>query len=74
MKVTYPEPLKKGVVIGVTAPSSGAEESLHILLSKAKENVEAQGYKVVMGETAWTQQKGRSAPKEKRAEELMFFL
>ena len=74
MKVTYPKPLKRGDVIGVTAPSSGAEESLHILLSKAKENVEAHGYKVVMGETAWTQQKGRSAPKEKRAEELMSFL
>lgn len=74
MKVNYPKPLKRGDVIGVTAPSSGAEESQHTLLFKAKENVEAHGYKVVMGETAWMQQKGRSAPKEKRAEELMSFL
>lgn len=74
MKVKYPRSLKTGDTIGVTAPSSGAQKPLHILLSKAKENVEARGYRVVTGETAWTQQKGRSASKEKRAEELMSFL
>ena len=74
MKVRYPKSLKIGDTIGVTAPSSGAQEPLHILLSKAKENVEACGYRVVTGETAWTQHKGRSASKEKRAEELMSFL
>lgn len=74
MPIRYPKPLQKGDTIGVTAPSSGVEESLHILLTKAKANVETKGYSVVIEETAWNQQKGRSAAKEKRAEELMALL
>ncbi|MDN7243550.1 LD-carboxypeptidase [Planococcus sp. N028] len=74
MPIQYPKPLQQGDLIGVTAPSSGVENSLHVLLSKAKEQVEAKGYSVVIGETAWTQKKGRSGEKEQRAKELMDFL
>src|SRR5699024_6771917 len=71
--VNYPKPLKTGDKIGVTAPSSGVEEHLHLLLHKAKENVEKAGFKVIAGDTIWTEDKATSAPKEKRAEELISF-
>lgn len=74
LNIRYPDALQKGNLIAVTAPSSGTEESTHNLLEKAKERVEENGFHVVFGETAWTQKKGRSASKEKRAKELMSFL
>jgi muramoyltetrapeptide carboxypeptidase len=72
--IIYPKPLKKGDRIAVTAPSSGVEEHLHILLHQARENVTRAGFTVVEGETIWTENKAASAPKEKRAQELMNFL
>lgn len=71
--IKYPKPLKVGGKIGVTAPSSGVEKSLHILLKKAKENVEKEGYFVIEGDTIWTENKAKSSSKEKRANELMSF-
>ncbi|MFJ7973971.1 S66 peptidase family protein [Psychrobacillus sp. NPDC096389] len=73
-KIKYPKPLQPSSYIGVTAPSSGVESSLHILIEKAKLQVEKMGVQVIIGETARTQHKGRSASKEKRADELMKFL
>lgn len=71
MKIKYPTSLKLNSCIGVTAPSSGVEESLHILVDEAKLQVEKKGFKVLIGETVLTQHKGKSASKEKRVEELM---
>lgn len=71
--VKYPKPLEIGNKIGVTAPSSGVEEHLHILLHKAKENVEKEGFKVIEGDTIWTEYRATSASKEKRAEEFVSF-
>lgn len=65
MKIKYPASLKPDSLIGVTAPSSGVEESLHILVDEAKLQVEKKGFKVLIGETVLTQHKGRSASKEK---------
>jgi muramoyltetrapeptide carboxypeptidase len=73
-KIQYPRPLKVGDRIAVTAPSSGVQERFHILLHKARERVTQAGYSVIEGETIWTQNKAASAPKEKRAEELLKFL
>lgn len=74
MKIKYPTSLKLNSCIGVTAPSSGVERSLHILVDEAKQQISRKGFKVIIGETVLTQYKGRSASKEKRAEELMSFL
>lgn len=73
MKIKYPLALKPNDCIGVTAPSSGVESSLHILLEEAKLQVEKNGFKVLIGETVLTQHKGRSASIEKRVAELMNF-
>src|SRR5699024_8271813 len=69
--IKYPKPLKVGDKIGVTAPSSGVEKSLHILLEKAKENVDKEGYFVIEGDTIWTENKAKSSSKEIRAQLLL---
>ncbi|PTX55090.1 LD-carboxypeptidase [Melghirimyces profundicolus] len=72
--IRYPKPLRTGDKIAVTAPSSGVEESLHVLLREAKDRVTQAGFTVIEGSTIWNQCKGASAPKEERAKELMGFL
>ncbi|MBM7601065.1 muramoyltetrapeptide carboxypeptidase LdcA involved in peptidoglycan recycling [Virgibacillus halotolerans] len=72
--IKYPKPLKTGDQIAVTAPSSGVEESLHILLSKAKGNVEEKGFSVIEGDTIWTEYKAKSSSKEKRTKDFISFL
>ncbi|ERN51110.1 LD-carboxypeptidase [Alkalihalophilus marmarensis] len=67
--ITYPY-LKQSATIGVTAPSSGVPDNLHPLLKQACTRLEAKGYQIRSGTTAWTQQKARSASAEKRAEEF----
>ncbi|MCG7345599.1 LD-carboxypeptidase [Sporosarcina sp. ACRSL] len=69
--IRYPEPLRQGGTIGVTAPSSGVDESLHQLVHRAKHQFEKRGYPVNVGNTVWTQNKAASAAKEIRAAELM---
>ncbi|WP_274654724.1 S66 family peptidase [Paenibacillus humicola] len=71
--IRYPF-LKEGAVIGVTAPSSGVAEPLHDLVRQATLRLEAKGYRVVCGETVWTQKKAKSAPAPVRAAELNAFL
>lgn len=72
--VKYPPALEKDDEIAVTAPSSGVEEQLHMLVHKAKENVENKGFIVKIGETVWTETKSRSAKASIRAKELIKFL
>lgn len=66
--IQYPV-FKRGAAIGVTATSSGVKPELHHLLRKAKERMEKRGYRIVLGETVWTQEKAKSASAEKRAAE-----
>lgn len=67
--ITYPF-LKKGAIVGVTAPSSGVEPELHEMFKQAINRSEERGYPVVCGETVWTQDKAKSAPAEVRAKEF----
>lgn len=67
--ITYPV-LKKGSTIGVTAPSSGVPAELHELLTLACKRAEERGYSTVCKDTAWTQQKARSADAAIRAAEF----
>jgi muramoyltetrapeptide carboxypeptidase len=68
--ITYPL-FQKGATIGVTAPSSGVRKELHPLLKQACERMEQRGYRLICGETAWTQEKAKSASATKRAGEWM---
>lgn len=67
--IKYPF-LEKGATIGVTAPSSGVPTELHELLTTACIRMEQKGYKIFCGETVWSQDKAKSAPAKKRAEEF----
>lgn len=67
--ITYPS-LRNDSTIRVTAPSSGVPAALHVLLHQARARMEKQGYRVVWGDTVWTQDKAKSAPARQRAEEF----
>lgn len=67
--IKYPS-LPKHARIGVTAPSSGVGKEQHHLLKSAIKQMENMGYQVSMGETAWNQEKARSAASVQRAKEL----
>ena len=67
--IKYPF-LEKGATIGVTAPSSGVEAELHEMFKLACSRMEMKGFKVICGETVWTQEKAKSAPAQKRADEF----
>ncbi|RIW34000.1 LD-carboxypeptidase [Bacillus salacetis] len=67
--ISYPT-LKKEATIGVTAPSSGVQEALHDMFRLAIERMSSRGFNVVTGDTAWTQDKAKSAPSRNRAEEF----
>ncbi|QDP99628.1 LD-carboxypeptidase [Lysinibacillus fusiformis] len=67
--IKYPF-LEERTTIGVTAPSSGVPTELHELLKTACSRMETKGYKVIIGDTAWTQDMAKSAPAKKRAEEF----
>jgi len=68
--IKYPF-LENGATIGVTAPSSGVDEELHNMFKQSFERMKKEGYKVVCGETVWTQEKAKSSSAEKRANEFM---
>jgi len=70
--IQYPF-LEKEITIGFTAPSSGVPTELHELLKTACNRLKRKGYTVICGDTAWTQDKAKSAPASKRAEEFNFF-
>jgi muramoyltetrapeptide carboxypeptidase len=67
--IKYPL-LEKGTTIGVTAPSSGVPSELHELLNSAINSMQKKGFNVICGDTSWTQDKAKSAPAKKRAEEF----
>ncbi|TYP79688.1 S66 family peptidase [Paenibacillus methanolicus] len=67
--IRYPN-LQAGAAIGITAPSSGVQPELHGLVKQACARLEAKGYRLVVGETVWTQHKAKSAPADVRAAEL----
>ncbi|MCR6105648.1 LD-carboxypeptidase [Salipaludibacillus agaradhaerens] len=68
--ITYPPNLKENAHIGVTAPSSGVPDALHHLLHEAIKRQTERGYKITVGDTAWTQQNLTSASAIKRAAEF----
>ncbi|PLS03777.1 S66 family peptidase [Neobacillus cucumis] len=69
--ITYPHlRLDEGVLIGVTAPSSGVPNELHEVLKAALRRMEQRGFQVTSGDTAWTQSKAKSAPALIRAAEI----
>jgi muramoyltetrapeptide carboxypeptidase len=67
--IKYPR-LIQGATIGVTAPSSGVNIELHNMFKQACKRMEEKGFKIHCGETVWTQNKAKSAPAKKRAEEF----
>lgn len=73
-KIVYPDPLREGDCIAVSAPSSGVEPELHHLLHTARKNAEKQGFIVLEDDTIWTDNKCVSAPAEERARSLQRLL
>ena len=68
--IRYPQPLKKGDTIGVTAPSAGATGVFANKLDNAIANIEEIGFNVVLTESVKKNNKLVSAPPEVRAEEF----
>lgn len=73
MEIRYPQPLRSGDIIGVTAPSSGIGENLLDRLNFAVEQLRDRGFVVQLGECL-DGTTHVSAPVERRAEELMRML
>lgn len=67
--IRYPY-LQDGATIGITAPSSGVGSELHDLLRQSIKRLASQGFQSITGETAWMQEKAKSAPAKIRAKEL----
>jgi muramoyltetrapeptide carboxypeptidase len=67
--IKYPT-FTKGATIGITAPSSGVNIELHDVFKQACKRMEEKGFRVYCGETVWTQNKAKSAPAKKRADEF----
>lgn len=68
----YPEFLKKGDKIGVTAPSDGnKKETDFIRLDNGKDKLERLGFPVIETASVRKSERGRSADGKTRAEELM---
>jgi len=67
--IRYPF-LKKNATIGVTAPSSGVGIQNAELLTLASSRLKSQGFNVIIGETAWKQDKAKSAPANVRGHEF----
>jgi Uncharacterized proteins, homologs of microcin C7 resistance protein MccF len=73
MEIRYPQPLKPGDLIAVTAPSSGVGKSLQHRLDFAVQNLRNHGFKVQIG-NCMDGDRHISAPAEERAAELMQML
>lgn len=69
----YPDFLKKGDTIGVTAPSGGVTKECDILgFEAAKKKLEARGYKVIFTDSVFmSDDLGRSTDAKTRAKEFM---
>ncbi len=73
MPVRYPAPLRRGDLIGVTAPSSGVPADLRPRLDFCVAGLRRRGYEVVVGE-CMDGEGVVSAPAAERAAELMAML
>ncbi len=71
--IQYPH-LQKGQTIGVTAPSSGVQSSLHEMFQLSCERMKRRGYEVTCGDTVWQQEKAKSASAIERANELQYMM
>lgn len=67
----YPNPIKKGSVFGITAPSGGVNPRLHPRLDLGINFLKSMGYVVKEGKCLKNESKHVSAPKEDRAEDFM---
>ncbi|WP_312472072.1 LD-carboxypeptidase [Neobacillus sp.] len=67
--IKYPH-LKKGAIIGVTAPSSGVPVELHDMFKLALSRMEMKGFRITCGDTVWTQDKAKSSSAKNRAAEF----
>ena len=70
----YPQLLKLGDTIGVTAPSSGVPKNLHPRLDQATKNVSALGYNVIETQSVRSTHKAVSTTPENRVKELFSLL
>lgn len=70
--LTYPEFLKKGDVIGITAPSDGnSRETDFARLDNGKKQIEERGYKVIETASVRHSENGRSTDAKTRAKEFI---
>ena len=70
--MNIPNFIKKGDIIGVTAPSAGFTEQVDLTkLESAKFNLSEKGYEVIETENVRKCEKGRSSTGKKRAEEFL---
>jgi len=70
----FPKPLRTGDLIAVTAPSSGVSGPALARLDLVLGHLRRLGYRIVEGECLRNEYRNASAPREKRAQELMRFL
>ncbi len=70
----YPEPLRKGSRIAVTAFSAGIADTHERRFSEIVRTLEERGYEVIVGDCLKGEHKHVSPSKEMRANELMKFL
>lgn len=69
--ITYPEPLKQGDFIGITAPSSGVTGILEKKLDNAIKQFEELGYRCIESSSVRSQYKLASASPKQRADEFL---
>ena len=70
--MNIPDFIKKGDIIGVTAPSAGFTEQVDLTkLESAKFNLSEKGYEVIETDNVRKCEKGRSSTGKKRAEEFL---
>jgi muramoyltetrapeptide carboxypeptidase len=74
MTIKFPQPLRPGDLIAVTAPSSGVEGAALGRLDLALSRLRTRGYRVIEGDCLRAESKNASAPVKQRADELKRFL
>lgn len=72
--IRFPEPLRQGARVAITATSSGVRPQCHARLDRVLETLRRQGYEIVEGKCLRDNHREESAPPEERAAELMEFL
>ncbi len=74
MTIRFPAPLQPKDLIGITAPSSGVNSTLHPKLNSAINTLQQRDYKILEGNCLRSEYKNASHNKYERAKELMSFL